>query len=77
MCTEWHHRFRRCGHTRFFRWEYCKMVKKHERSPEKGTACPKYSAKYRDNQEGYNCFVCLQERAQRVTRHARHDSGTS
>ncbi|KAF2803139.1 uncharacterized protein BDZ99DRAFT_371108, partial [Mytilinidion resinicola] len=56
MCTEWHHRFRRCGHTRFFRWEYCKGTKKNERSPDKGTVCPRYSAKYRDNQQGYNCF---------------------
>jgi hypothetical protein len=67
MCTEWHHRFRRCGHTRFYRWEYCKRVKKKKEQPGKGRACPKYELKYRDNQKDFNCFVCIAQRTRRAS----------
>lgn len=61
MCVEWHSRFRRCGHTRFLRWDYCTDVQTDVTAQQ----CPRYECKFRDNQETYNCFECIKERAPR------------
>ncbi|KAF2645912.1 hypothetical protein P280DRAFT_365341, partial [Massarina eburnea CBS 473.64] len=63
MCTEWHYRFRRCGHTRLFRWEYCRGIPERRLNPATGAACPKHQMRYRDNQMDWNCFECMHERA--------------
>ncbi|KAH8724879.1 hypothetical protein GQ44DRAFT_562180, partial [Phaeosphaeriaceae sp. PMI808] len=60
MCIEVHTRFRRCGHTRFFGWEYCSVIMPALRVPSTGVACRKYKLRYRDNQDSANCFECLQ-----------------
>ena len=62
MCTEWHTRFRRCNHTRLLRWDYCSVLLQRERTPETGLACRKYKRRYRDSQEGWNCYQCMHER---------------
>jgi hypothetical protein len=62
MCVENHYRFRRCGHTRFLRWDYCSVIIPKDRLPETGYACRRYKLKYKDNQEKYNCFDCMRER---------------
>jgi hypothetical protein len=62
MCVENYYRTRRCGHTRFLRWDYCSVIIPKDRLPETGHACRKYKLKYKDNQENYNCFDCMRER---------------
>lgn len=59
MCIEWHSRFRRCGHTRFLRHDFCEDVD----TPESAMECPRFERRFRDNQESYNCFECMHERA--------------
>ncbi|KAF9739527.1 hypothetical protein PMIN01_02161 [Paraphaeosphaeria minitans] len=59
MCVEIHTRFRRCRHTRFLRYEYCEDVHNDSHARQ----CPNYQLRFRDNQENYNCFECLHERA--------------
>ncbi|KAF2473613.1 uncharacterized protein BDR25DRAFT_166664, partial [Lindgomyces ingoldianus] len=66
MCTEYHWRFRRCGHTRFFSWQYCSDLHKGERSPEAGRSCLGYQLQYKDNQEAYNCYQCMHARTRRT-----------
>jgi hypothetical protein len=62
MCVENHYRFRRCGHTRFLRWDYCSVIVPKDRLPETGYACRRYKMKYKDNQEISNCFHCMREK---------------
>jgi hypothetical protein len=62
MCTEVHYRFRKCGHTRFFRWDYCSVIIPAQRTPETGHACRRYKLRYKDNQNSLNCFECIRVR---------------
>ncbi|KAH7395300.1 hypothetical protein DE146DRAFT_103759 [Phaeosphaeria sp. MPI-PUGE-AT-0046c] len=62
MCTETHYLFRRCGHTRFLRWEYCSVILPPARIPATGRLCRLYRLKHKDNQEQSNCFECVRER---------------
>jgi hypothetical protein len=62
MCAEIHYLFRRCGHTRFLRWEYCSVILPLNRIPATGSSCRRYRLKYKDNQEQLNCFECIRER---------------
>ncbi|KAF2682203.1 hypothetical protein K458DRAFT_272912, partial [Lentithecium fluviatile CBS 122367] len=61
MCTEWYNRFRRCGYTRFLRWDFHSVLLQRERTPEIGRACRRYRVRHRDSQEGWNCYQCIRE----------------
>jgi hypothetical protein len=61
MCTEIHHRFRPCHHTRFLHWDYCSVIIPSDRLPETGRACRRYKVKYKFNQHERGCFDCMKE----------------
>jgi hypothetical protein len=61
MCIEIHCRFRRCGHTRFMRWDYCSVIIPADRLPKTGRTCRRYRLRYKNNQDAVNCFDCVWE----------------
>ncbi|KAF2248971.1 hypothetical protein BU26DRAFT_427158 [Trematosphaeria pertusa] len=63
MCTEYYWKFRPCAHERFINWKYCSVLLPRERVPAMGHQCRRYKKRYRDNQQSYNCYQCMHERA--------------
>ncbi|KAF1846403.1 uncharacterized protein K460DRAFT_258096, partial [Cucurbitaria berberidis CBS 394.84] len=56
MCIEVYDRFRRCGHARFLRWDYCSVIIPADRLPDTGRACRRYKLRYKNSQDSAKCF---------------------